>query len=156
MECPYCAGDSQVIDSRPSKNGIRRRRVCKVCSRRFTTYERVAPVEVKVIKVGGRAEDFEREKLARSIRRAAGRLPAAAEADEIARHIEAELVDQRRAAVHSSELVRLVLEQLGENDRQLAADRFAADYRDADGLLRLDVPDEERQAVEQYQLFDEL
>jgi transcriptional repressor NrdR len=156
MDCPYCESDSQVIDSRPSKSGIRRRRVCKVCARRFTTYERVAPVEVKVIKVGGRAEDFEREKLARSIRRAAGHLPAAAEADDIARRIEAALVDQRRAAVHSSELVRQVLDALGESDRRVAAERFAADYRDADGILRLDVPDAERQAVEQYQLFDDV
>lgn len=155
MDCPYCDGASQVIDSRPSRSGIRRRRECKVCDRRFTTYERVAPVEVKVIKIGGRAEDFERDKLATSIRRAAGRLAAADQAEAIARHIEAELVDQRRAAVHSSELVRLVLDALGEAD-PLAAERFAADYRDGDGRLRLEVADEERQAVEQYQLFDEL
>ena len=42
MDCPYCAkADTEVIDSRPTKEGIaiRRRRQCLACSRRFTTYE---------------------------------------------------------------------------------------------------------------------
>ncbi len=44
MTCPKC--DSQqdsVIDSRESAEGdeIRRRRVCRQCSYRWTTYERV-------------------------------------------------------------------------------------------------------------------
>jgi transcriptional repressor NrdR len=45
MTCPFCGhqGD-KVIDSRESKEGdlVRRRRECLACSRRFTTYERIA------------------------------------------------------------------------------------------------------------------
>ena len=42
MRCPYCgAGDSQVIDTNhDSKGGVRRRRKCKDCNQRFSTYER--------------------------------------------------------------------------------------------------------------------
>ncbi len=42
MECPHCGkSNSEVIDSRPTKEGIaiRRRRQCLVCKGRFTTYE---------------------------------------------------------------------------------------------------------------------
>ncbi len=39
--CPHCGGNTAVGDSRPSHNGIRRRRYCK-CGHRFTSYETVA------------------------------------------------------------------------------------------------------------------
>ena len=42
MLCPFCAADStQVIDTRPAPDAVRRRRECGACGRRFTTYERV-------------------------------------------------------------------------------------------------------------------
>lgn len=41
FRCPYCDSDhSQVIDSRPSAQTVRRVRVCPECDRRWTTYER--------------------------------------------------------------------------------------------------------------------
>lgn len=42
MTCPKCeqdAGEAGVLDSRKSENGIRRRRVCGACGKRFTTFE---------------------------------------------------------------------------------------------------------------------
>lgn len=39
MPCPFCAGDSGVIDSRPRNQTVWRRRVCTTCKRRFTTFE---------------------------------------------------------------------------------------------------------------------
>ena len=42
MQCPYCGKhDTEVIDSRPTKDGIsiRRRRQCLACAGRFTTHE---------------------------------------------------------------------------------------------------------------------
>lgn len=36
--CPACGGPMAVIDSRPSPEGIRRRRMCH-CGERITTYE---------------------------------------------------------------------------------------------------------------------
>ena len=47
MRCPYCGNaDNRVIDSRLSREsqGIRRRRECLECGRRFTTRERVEEV----------------------------------------------------------------------------------------------------------------
>jgi hypothetical protein len=39
MNCIQCGSDTKVTDSRPSKDGIRRRRECKKCNHRFTTRE---------------------------------------------------------------------------------------------------------------------
>ena len=52
-EMPFCGRDNtRVIDSRPSddNNAIRRRRVCDVCGKRFTTYEKVETIPLIVIK----------------------------------------------------------------------------------------------------------
>ena len=53
MRCPYCNQDNtRVVDSRPVEdiNGIRRRRLCDSCGRRFTTYEKVENIPLTVIK----------------------------------------------------------------------------------------------------------
>ena len=65
MRCPYCAGESAVIDTRDLDNGesIRRRRRCKQCDRRFTTYERVESVNVAVVKKNGDREPYDRDHL---------------------------------------------------------------------------------------------
>ena len=40
MNCPKCKGKTKVTDSRPISHGrIRRRRECKACQSKFTTYE---------------------------------------------------------------------------------------------------------------------
>ena len=40
MNCPKChKADSSVLDSRPLKNAVRRRRKCKTCQHRWTTWE---------------------------------------------------------------------------------------------------------------------
>ena len=86
MRCPFCGNtDTQVKDSRPTEEhaAIRRRRFCPACSGRFTTFERVQLRDLIVIKSDGRREDFDRDKLARSVRLAMNR-----------RHIEPERLDQ--------------------------------------------------------------
>ena len=76
MLCPYCSyQDSKVIDSRDVDNGIRRRRQCLSCNARFTTYERVQPVSVLVIKKDKRREEFSRDKLLSGIRKACEKRP---------------------------------------------------------------------------------
>lgn len=86
MRCPFCGNtDTQVRDSRPTEEhaAIRRRRYCPACQGRFTTFERVQLRDLVVIKSEGRREDFDRDKLARSIRLAMNR-----------RQIEPERLDQ--------------------------------------------------------------
>ena len=71
MRCPFCGNvDTQVKDSRPAEDhvAIRRRRFCPACGGRFTTYERVQLRDLVVIKSTGKREDFDRDKLERSIR----------------------------------------------------------------------------------------
>ena len=44
MKCPYCGhDDDRVLDSREVNEGraIRRRRACRSCERRYTTYEQI-------------------------------------------------------------------------------------------------------------------
>lgn len=44
MLCPFCSySDNRVLESRLAEEGesVRRRRECKQCRRRFTTYERI-------------------------------------------------------------------------------------------------------------------
>ena len=44
MRCPFCDNsDSDVVDSRSYDNGdgVRRRRKCRECGEKFTTYEKI-------------------------------------------------------------------------------------------------------------------
>ena len=72
MRCPYCNADKEmlhVIDSRTCEGGraIRRRRVCKECKKRFTTYERIEqPNRLMVIKKDGRRVPWDRTRLSRA------------------------------------------------------------------------------------------
>lgn len=46
IKCPSCSGKSMVVDSRPHKKGIKRRRSCE-CGHRFSTLETVLKEVVK-------------------------------------------------------------------------------------------------------------
>ena len=157
MKCPYCERPSKVVDSRPIPDGIRRRRECTGCGRRFTTHERLAPVEVRVVKAEGRdGEDFDRTKIARAVQRVIRGGPLRPrDAADIALRIEVELVDARRSSVRSGEIAALVHRLLGELDHD-AARRFAADYMTADGDVVFDrAPGEgvDEEGEEQIGLF---
>ena len=110
MRCPFCGNvDTQVKDSRPAEDhvAIRRRRFCPACGGRFTTFERVQLRDLVVVKKSGRREDFDRDKLARSIKIALQK-----------RAIEPERVEQMISGI-----VRR-LESLGESE--IASDSIGA------------------------------
>jgi len=134
MDCPYCGSASRVIDSRPIQDGVRRRRVCKVCTKRFTTHERLAPAQLKVRKRGGRGiESFRVEKLMASLTKVVrGTSLDRDDADRLARRIELELTDEQVQGVYSLEIARRVLEKLEGLD-DLAYERYAVSYREPDG-----------------------
>ncbi|MDO5308581.1 MAG: transcriptional regulator NrdR [Planctomycetia bacterium] len=72
MKCPFCKNDNdRVIETRTSDDGftIRRRRACH-CGRRFTTYERIEVVNVRVVKRDGSRVPFDRNKVRRGVERA--------------------------------------------------------------------------------------
>ena len=138
MQCPFCERDSQVVDSRTTADGgVRRRRLCSQCKRRFTTYERVGSPNLKVLKRSDKAEPFSSEKLRRALRRVCRHRSnvAASEIGRIANSIEAQLIDAGAKSVRSGQIVELVLARLADVDL-VSYNRLAANYLDEDGQLR--------------------
>jgi len=130
MKCPFCgASGSRVIDTRGVKDGIRRRRECQVCGRRFTTYERVAPPRLMVVKADGRREEFQREKLLAGVLKACAKRPIPTEVIEgLVGEIEGELYRRGEREVDSRVIGEMVMERLRELD-DVAYVRFASVYR---------------------------
>lgn len=137
VECPYCGKDSRVTDSRKSGDGIRRRRECLSCERRFTTYERLEQPEIRVVKRTNRpSERFEREKLRRVVAKVMRDRPNSRQsADDLVRGLEAELLDGKIQSIESAQLAQRLLVRLGEIDA-IAAARFASNYTQEDGVVR--------------------
>ena len=76
MICLYCdSTTSKVVDSREISKGIRRRRECLKCSKRFTTYETIQTKSVIVTKSDGRVEQFDEEKIWNSLNKACAKRP---------------------------------------------------------------------------------
>ena len=70
MKCRVCNNpDTQVKDSRVCADGnvVRRRRQCISCGYRFTTNEKIRNKNVTVIKCNGATENFDLNKLTKSI-----------------------------------------------------------------------------------------
>jgi transcriptional repressor NrdR len=142
VNCPNCGRqESRVIDSRSVDEGVRRRRRCLACNTRFTTYERVQPHDIFVIKKDGRREQFSRDKLLLGIRKACEKRPLPTGAiDKFVDDIEAELYKMIKKEVPSSYVGDLVMEGLKKLDH-IAYIRFASVYREfADiGALKQEV-----------------
>jgi transcriptional repressor NrdR len=138
MNCPYCGYyDSKVIDSRDVNDGVRRRRQCLSCSSRFTTYERVQPASLFVIKKDGRREEFNRDKLLAGIRKACEKRPLPiGSVDKLSSDIEAELYHLGRAEISSTVIGDMVMEGLKHLDH-VAYIRFASVYRDFTDITTL-------------------
>jgi len=131
MQCPYCDyQDSKVIDSRSISAGVRRRRQCLHCGRRFTTYERIQAESFLVVKKDGRREEFSRDKLTAGIRKACTKRPIAYEnIERLVDDIEHQLHQMGKVEVPGSIIGELVMERLSRLDR-VAYIRFASIYRD--------------------------
>ena len=129
MLCPYCGYDeSNVMESRDAKDGraTRRRRECVKCKKRFTTYEDVGNIELKVIKKDKRIEDYRRDKLERCIEKACWKLTGEERA-KIIDDIEMKLLNYESVEIPSSEIGKLVMEKLKDID-PVAYVRFATVY----------------------------
>ena len=138
MNCPYCGyHDSKVIDSRDVNEGIRRRRQCLSCSSRFTTYERLQPASLFVIKKDERREEFSRNKLLTGIRKACEKRPLpTGTVDKLADDIEAELYQLGKAEIPSTTIGEMVMERLKSLD-YIAYIRFASVYREFTDITAL-------------------
>ncbi len=134
MLCPSCDSEnSKVVDSRHSQEGVRRRRECVSCGRRFTTDERVRTAPLMVVKRDGRREEFSAEKLERSLRIACAKRPLEIQAiSEMVADMENELHGLGKTEVESSVIGDMAIERLRSLDK-VAFIRFASVYRDFQG-----------------------
>ncbi len=132
MRCPFCGNlDTQVKDSRPAEDyvAIRRRRYCTGCSGRFTTYERVQLRDLVVIKSNGRREEFDRDKLERSIRIALQKRPVEhARMDQMISGVVRRLESSGETDIGSKMIGEIVMESLARIDT-VAYVRFASVYK---------------------------
>ena len=85
MRCPSCKEpDTRVVDSRDLDDGsvIRRRRACRICGTRVTTYERAELAKLYVIMRSGERQEYDSQKLLEGLRRALTRRPVPVDAPE--------------------------------------------------------------------------
>jgi transcriptional repressor NrdR len=133
MYCPFCKSkNTAVIDSRETENGeaVRRRRICEDCDKRFTTYERVEGVDLKVIKKDGSKENFDREKIKRGLLKSTWKRPVTMlQIELLIEEVESRLRQKDAQEVKSWEIGNLVLNRLKKLD-PLSYLLFASVYRD--------------------------
>jgi len=129
MICPYCSNkNSKVTDKRQSPEGIRRRRECLKCRKRFTTYEKIEKSDLYVIKKDGRRERFSKEKLEKGIYRAFEKRPVQKEKiDKMINEIE-EQIRKKGKEVKTSVIGEGVIKKIRKLDN-VAYIRFASVYR---------------------------
>ena len=133
MQCPFCNKDtdSRVIESRSIDNnsGIRRRRECLSCRKRFTTFERIKEWGYMVIKRDNTRELFNNEKIKSGIFRAFEKRTIESEKlEKMAYSIEQELREKYPKEVPSREIGNLILLETLKID-EVAYIRFASVYR---------------------------
>ena len=133
MKCPFCSNkDTKVIDSRSGKIEfeIRRRRECSVCSRRFTTFERLEQIALMIVKKDNRREEFNREKLFSGLKKACEKRPVSIDKIEaIVDKIEQELRESAKNEIPSEIIGEKIMQTLKELDH-MAYVRFASVYRE--------------------------
>jgi len=162
MRCPYCRSDhDRVVDSRSAEEAsvIRRRRECLECFKRYTTYERVEDLPLRVVKKDGTRVPFDRRKIMAGLHKACEKRPVPIDRLEaVVQSIEDEINERADKEVSSKLIGELVMQRLHDLD-QVAYVRFASvyrDFRDAGELL-----DEVTRAIqdtdtaEQLKLFDQ-
>lgn len=136
VRCPACGeSETKVVDSRSAdeETSVRRRRGCLACDYRFTTFERVEELPLRVVKRSGDAVPFDEQKIVSGLVAACkGRPLAKSDFEDIADRV----ADKARSegCEVSSEWVGLaVLDQLRDVD-PVAYLRFASVYKGFDNV----------------------
>ncbi len=162
MRCPFCDKDNdKVLDSRTTDGGsvIRRRRQCVICTKRFTTYERVdQTARLVVIKRDGRREAFDRSKVMRSVQIACGKRRIPQETlEQLVDQVEEELQREFEREVNARVVGERVMRRLFALD-EVACIRFASEYyafKSIDDLRRQmdEMKDHVPDSKDQHKLF---
>jgi transcriptional repressor NrdR len=139
LNCPFCQKEeTRVLDTTPdSKGGVRRRRECEHCHKRFSTYERTVTTLPLIIKQDGTREEFDRDKVIRGIRIACTKRPVSADQiEKIASGIETALKESTRQELPARVIGDMVIASLLELD-QVAYIRYASVYLPLDDVKAL-------------------
>ncbi len=132
MRCPFCSNeDTQVKDSRPTEDNtaIRRRRICDTCGSRFTTFERIQLRDLIVMKSNGQKENFDRDKMYRSLSLALRKRNVDNEKiEKIVNAIVRKLENSGETDIKSNIIGQYIMEALMHLD-QVAYVRFASVYK---------------------------
>ncbi|MFH1310774.1 MAG: transcriptional regulator NrdR, partial [Nanoarchaeota archaeon] len=131
MDCVYCSStSSKVTDKRKSGEGVRRRRECLKCKKRFTTYERAEKSDLYVIKKDDSREKFDIEKVRRGVEKAFEKRPVSKEkVDKIIKGVEEQLRKKGKKEIQSSSIGEIIMKKIKQLDN-VAYIRFASVYRD--------------------------
>lgn len=135
-------GDSRVIESRESADGvtIRRRRESTDGKHRFTTYERIERPNLAVVKKDGSRELFDRQKLSIAIRQSVGKFfSSEMEVEEIINNVEESLYELGESEIASSQIGDIVLSELAKKN-EVAYVRFASvfhEFKTLDDFVRI-------------------
>ncbi len=132
MNCPLCgAEETRVTNSRLASDGaqVRRRRECRECSERFTTFESAELDLPRVVKSGGVREEFNETKLRSGIMRSLEKrsVPSEQVEESIRRIVRSARVHGERE-ISSRTLGEWVMKELKALDH-VAYIRFASVYR---------------------------
>ena len=120
------------MDSRPvdDNTAIRRRRLCDVCGKRFTSYEKAETIPLRVVKRDEMREDYDRAKIESGILRACHKRPISAEQiEETVDKVERDIFNRESREISSNEIGELVMKYLQDLD-PVAYVRFASVYRE--------------------------
>ena len=133
MKCPFCGQDNtRIVDSRPAddNSSIRRRRMCDVCGKRFTTYEKVETIPLIVIKKDRTRQQYDRSKIEAGVMRACYKRPIPIQRiNEMIDSVETEIFNREEKEIESKEIGEIVMDRLKELEA-VAYVRFASVYRE--------------------------
>lgn len=125
-------GDSKVLESREAMDGtmIRRRRVTSDGKIRFTTYERIEMPTIMVRKRSGNREEFDRDKLLKSVRQSVGKFfNSPMEVEGVVDQVVNRIYDLGEDVVDSRKIGDMMLDVLAEVN-EVAYVRFASVFQE--------------------------
>ncbi|MFK7872357.1 MAG: transcriptional regulator NrdR [Oligoflexales bacterium] len=132
MKCRQCGHlETRVLESRVQGDGLttRRRRSCRRCDHRFTTYEREDDLTMQVRKRDGQLEPYYRTKALQSLQIACQKRPIRLEEMEhLMGRVEREVAKYGQV-IDSRDLGEMMLKGLYDLDH-VAYVRFASVYKD--------------------------
>ncbi len=133
MRCIFCKKPqgTKVLDSRVVKNGraVRRRRQCLKCAQRFTTYEEVEILRLRVIKRDGAVEEYNRDKIEGGLRKALEKRPVPEERiQKLIADIEYAIQAKEKHEIKSRTIGKIIMDKLRDVD-DVAFIRFASVYK---------------------------